>query len=93
MISLVEAIKRVDQKKANNTQKRTSHNILSGILTLKLSCKQRCNEETSKPQQESALDHKWFSIHMGEEWISNIDIGLHQAYNWTSHWRNKLESM
>ena len=22
---------------------------------------------------------------MGEEWDSNIDIGLHQAYNWTSH--------
>ena len=22
---------------------------------------------------------------MGEEWISNIDIGLHQAYCWTSY--------
>ena len=28
-------------------------------------------DEASQPQQDSALDHKWFSIHMGEEWNSN----------------------
>ena len=44
-------------RKASNTQKRASHDILSGILTLMLSCKQRWNEEVSQPQQESALDH------------------------------------
>ena len=35
--------------------------------------------------QNSALDHKWFSNHIDEEWISLLMIGLHQAYNWTSH--------
>jgi len=40
-------------------------------------------KEASQPQQESALEHhKWYSNHIDEEWISNIDIGLHQAYNW-----------
>jgi hypothetical protein len=30
------------------------------------------DEEASQPQQDdSALDHKWFSFHMGEEWNSN----------------------
>jgi hypothetical protein len=24
-------------------------------------------DEASQPQQDSALDQKWFSIHMGEE--------------------------
>ena len=43
------------------------------------------NEEASQPQQESALDHEWLSFHMGEEWISLLMIGLHQAYSWTSH--------
>jgi hypothetical protein len=35
----------------------------------------------SKPTttRDSAHDHKWFSIHMGEEWISILMIGLHQA--------------
>jgi hypothetical protein len=29
-------------------------------------------DEASQPQQEdSARDHKWFKIHMGEEWNSN----------------------
>ena len=44
-------------------------------------------DRASQPQQDSALDHKWFSIHMGEEWNSNWDylsspsfgIGLHGA--------------
>ena len=61
-----------------------------------LSCKQRSKDKASQPQQESALDHKWYSFHMGEEWNSKIvSIGLHQAYNWTSHcyWSNELESM
>jgi hypothetical protein len=35
-----------------------------------LSCKQKRNEEASQPQ-DNAFDHKWFSIHMGEEWNSN----------------------
>ena len=39
-------------------------------------------KEASQPQQGSALEHhKWYSNHIDEEWISNIDIGLHQAYN------------
>ena len=37
------------------------------------------NDEASQPQQESTLHHKWFTFQMGEEWISNSDIGLHQA--------------
>ena len=44
-------------RKASNTQKRASHNISSGILTLMLSCKQRWNEEASQPHHDSALDH------------------------------------
>ena len=41
----------------------------------------------SKPTttQYSALDHKRYSFHMSEEWILSMMIGLHQAYNWTSH--------
>jgi len=39
-------------------------------------------KEASQPQQGSALEHhKWYSNNIGEEWISNIDIGLHQDYN------------
>jgi hypothetical protein len=62
---------------------------------LVLSSKQWLNDEASQPQQENALDHKWFTNHMGEEWISNINISLHQTINWTLHcyWSNKLESM
>jgi hypothetical protein len=26
--------------------------------------------EASQPQQEDALDHKWYSFYMGEEWNS-----------------------
>jgi len=46
------------------------------------------DEEASQPQQnDSALDHKWFSFHMGEEWNSNwyylsspsFESGLHGA--------------
>ena len=43
----------------------------------------------------SALDLKWFSIHMGEEWTLSMMIGLHQAINWTSHCyeSNELDSI
>ena len=69
--------------------------IFQVVFQIILSCKQRSKDEASQSQQESALDHKWYSIHMGEEWISLFMIGLHQAYNWTSHcyWSNELESM
>ena len=79
MRCLVEAIKRVDQEKASNTQKRVNHDISSGILKLMLSYKQRSKDKASQPQEESALDHKWFSNHMGKEWISLLMIGLHQT--------------
>ena len=53
-------------------------------------------DEASQPQQDSALDQKWFSIHMGEEWNSNwyclsspsFEIGLHGAIGemkWNSY--------
>ena len=53
-------------------------------------------EEANQPQQENALDHKWYLIHMDEDWISNI--GIHwssSSYYWTSHcyWSNELESI
>ena len=58
---------------------------------------QALTKRRSKPTttHDSALDLKWFSIHMGEEWTLSMMIGLHQAINWTSHcyWRNELESM
>ena len=39
-------------------------------------------EEANQPQQENALDHKWYLIHMGEDWISkSVFIGLHQVIN------------
>ena len=80
-------------RKVSNTQKRANHNILSGILTLMLSCKHWSKDEASQPQQESVLDHKWYSFHMGEEWNSTwyllvftkLIIGLHIAIrvmNW-----------
>ena len=82
-------------QKASNAQKRASHDNSSSILTYDALKQVMVNEEASRPQQNSALDHKWFSFHMGEEWDSNIDIGLHQANNQTSHCyqRNVLESM
>ena len=30
----------------------------------------KSKDEASQPQQESALDHKWYSFHMGEDWNS-----------------------
>ena len=80
-------------RKASNTQKRANHNISIGILMLMLSCKHWSKDEASQPQQESALDHKWYSFHMGEEWNSKwcllvftkLIIGLHIAIgvmNW-----------
>ena len=80
-------------RKASNTQKRASHDISSSILTLMLSCKHWSKDEASQPQQESTLDHKWYSFHMGEEWNSKwyllvfikLIIGLHIAIgvmNW-----------
>ena len=80
-------------RKASNTQKRANHDISSGILKLILSCKQRSKDKASQPQQESALDHKWYSFHMGEEWNSTwyllvftkLILGLHIAIgvmNW-----------
>ena len=80
-------------RKASNIQKRANHDISSSILKLILSCKQRSKDKASQPQQESALDHKWYSFHMGEEWNSTwyllvftkLIIGLHIAIgvmNW-----------
>jgi hypothetical protein len=76
--------------------KRASNCTSSGILTLVLSCKHNeQKDEASQPHWDSALDHKWFSFHMGEEWIYLLIISLHQAINETSHcyWSNELESM
>ena len=62
------------KRKQTTPKKRASHDILSGILIVMLSCKQRSKDEASQPQQENALDHKCYSSHMGEEWNSN---GIH----------------
>ena len=56
----------------------------------------KTKDKASQPQQESALDHKWYSFHMGEECNSNwyllvftkFIIRLHIA-----NWSNDLESM
>jgi hypothetical protein len=83
-------------RKASNTQKRASNCISSGILTLVLSCKHiEQKDKARQPHWDSALDLKWFSFYMGEEWIYLLIIGLHRAINWTSHcyWSNELESM
>jgi len=78
---LVEAIKRIDQENKQHL-KRASHDV-QVVFLLVLSCKQWSRkDEASQPQQDSALDHKWFSIHMGEDLIYQLVsmIGLHQAY-------------
>ena len=62
------------KRKQATSKERASHDILSGILIVMLSCKQRSKDEASQPQQENALDHKCYSSHMGEEWNSN---GIH----------------
>ena len=44
-------------------------------------------EQASQPHHDSALDHKWYSFHMSEEWYSKwyllvftkLIIGLHIA--------------
>ena len=66
---LIEAIKRIDQEKQATPKKRANRDISSGILKLMLSCKHWSKDEASQPQQESAsaLDHNWYSFHMGEE--------------------------
>ena len=72
-------------KKNKHHPKEASHGNSSGIPNSSL--EQALIKRKSKPTttRASALDHKWFSNHMGEEWISLLMIGLHQAYNWTSH--------
>ena len=89
---LVEAIKRIDQEK-QATPKRELVMIFQVVFQIILSCKQRSKDEASQPQQESALDHKWYSFHMDEKWNSKwyilvftkLIIGLHIAIgvmNW-----------
>ena len=69
----------VDQEK-QATPKRELVMIFEVVFQIVLSCKQRSKDEASQPQLESALDHKWFSFHMGEDWNSKlVFIGLHQA--------------
>ena len=46
-----------------------SQGTSSGILSRSLK-QALIDDEASHPQQDSAHYHKWFSIHMGEEWIS-----------------------
>ena len=72
-------------RKASNTQKRASHDNSMVFTLIVLSCKHWSKEEASQPHYDSALDLKWFSIHMGDEWTISMMIGLHQAINWTSH--------
>jgi hypothetical protein len=78
---LVEAIKRIDQE-SKQQPKRELVMLFQVIFLVVLSCKQWSKEEASQPQQDSAHDHKWFSIHMGEDLIYQLVsmIGLHQAY-------------
>ena len=60
--------------------------ILQVVFQIVLSCKQR-SKEANQPQQESALDHKWYSFYMGEEWnltwyllvFTKLIIGLYIA--------------
>ena len=83
-----------DWSREQATPKREQVIVIQMVFSqMMLSSKHWSKDEASKSQQDSALDHKWFSFHMGGD--SNIDIGLHQSINWTSHcyWRNILESM
>ena len=91
---LVEAIKRIDQEE-QATPKRELMMIFQVVFQIVLSCKQRSKDEASQPQQESALDHKWYSCQGWRMKFKLVSIGLHQAYNWTSHcyWSNELESI
>ena len=66
---LGEAIKKVDQEK-QATPKRKLVMAIQVVFQIVLSCKQRSKDKASQAQQESALDHKWYSFHMGEEWNS-----------------------
>ena len=54
-------------------------------------------EEASQPQQENALDHKWYLFHMGEAWNSYLYTLVFTKlliWYWISHcdWSNELES-
>jgi hypothetical protein len=81
---LVEEIERVDLESKQHPKEQFM--IIQVVFShMMLSKQEMTNDEASQPQQESALDHKWFLFHMGKEWISLLMIGLHQAYNWTSH--------
>ena len=80
MRCLVEAIKMIDQEKQATPKREQFIGIQRGILTFG-ALKQALIKRRSKPTttQGSALDLKWFSIHMGEEWTLSIMIGLHQT--------------
>ena len=77
-------------RKASNTQKRVV--MIFQVVFLNW-CSHASKDEASQPQQESALDHKWYSFYMGEEWNSTwyllvftkLIIGLHidiEVMNW-----------
>ena len=53
-------------RKASNTQKRSSHDNSNDIPNSSL-LQATINDEASQPQQESTLDHNWYSYHMGEK--------------------------
>ena len=63
----MEAIKWVDQEKQATPNIREIHDNSSDIQIVFSHASKDQRDEASQPQQDSALDHKWYSFHMGEE--------------------------
>jgi hypothetical protein len=81
---LVEEINRIDQESKQHPKERANSRYIQVVF----SHASIDVDEASQPQQDdSALDLKWFSSHMGEDWYSNwyslvftkLIIGLHGA--------------
>ena len=95
MINKQSHFKWVDQESKQHPKERDIH-ANSSIFNWYSLMQAKIKEEASQPQQDSALDHKWFSFHMVEArhsyWYSlsspSLQIGLYIAI-----WRAKLESI
>ena len=73
-------------RKASNTQSREIHENSSDIQMIFSHARKRSKDEANQPQQESALDHKWFSNSYGWSMVFIlVFIVFTKLINWTSY--------
>ena len=73
-------------RKASNTHSRDIHENSSDIQMIFSHARKRSKDEANQPQQESALDHKWFSNSYGWSMVFIlVFIVFTKLMNWTSY--------